>query len=132
MGAYKDFDADRQETIGETIDFKAGGEEFSIPTPIPSISFLDMLNQDVQLQLAAFGSFIKDCFGEENENDYKRFKKAATKARYELKEISGIVQFIVEEGLGRPLEQQLPSDAMSLKDTHSSLGVVSVAEPVAS
>jgi len=115
--ARKTFESARAQVRQEPLEFDFGGSTFAVELPLPSISFLEMVNEDESKALAAFGAFLRDVLGDDQ---YKTFSAVARRDRTDFETMGEIVAWIVEEATGRPTQQQPASASGSLNATHLS------------
>lgn len=120
MGAYKDFDAARAETVEDSLTFRLGGEDFLVPLPLPVMPLFDlakMADQNADLQaLGALQDFLAGMLGDQ----VQRFEDAARRVRMGLGEFQALVSWMVEESVGRPTGQLSGSPVSASTNTESS------------
>jgi hypothetical protein len=92
-------------------------EVFEVARPVPAMPIIDLAlrqanasTQAEALQLEASGTaaFIADALGAE---DYQRFVRAATAARFGTADLVQVVRWLVEEDAGRPFVTSSPSSS---------------------
>ncbi len=115
----KSFESARARVKQEPLEFDFGGSAFTVELPIPSISILEMANEDEAKAAVAFGSFLQELLGPEQ---YKTFSGICRRDRTDLATMAEIVGWIVEEATGRPTAQQSASAGGSSTDTQLSPG----------
>lgn len=131
MAGYPVFKAAKAEAQGAPIVFGVEGDPqpFSVQRPVPAIPLLDMAVEamdqdgggDERLALAAFHRFLQGVLGDE----WPRFRRAATKARWGVEQVLDLVRYLVTEATGRPTTPPseslpgVPATGQPLTDAHS-------------
>jgi len=103
MSRFRDFDAARAEHARNPLDFKIGGESFTIDATLPAGVLMDlgrafMLGDDS----ASFGAYIALWEAVIPDEDEARFAQALRQV--DLATMTELVAWIVEESTGRPLD----------------------------
>lgn len=108
MAGYPVFKAAQADLQGAPIQFGVEGdpEPFSVQRPVPAIPLLDMAVEamdqqgggDERAALAAFHRFLQGVLGDE----WPRFRRAATRARWSVDQVLDLVRYLVVEATGRP------------------------------
>lgn len=121
--AVKTFGAARAEAVGTSLPFNIGAHRFEVPLPAPAVPLLDLAavaDEDDEAKIAAaFYSFI---FGVLDADDHERFRSACAEVRLSLEELLELVQWLIEEAVGRPTQRLSRSAAQPSNTGTSSNG----------
>lgn len=109
----------------------AGGEVdevFEVARPVPAMPIIDLAlrqanaatpGEALSLEASGTAAFISDALGPE---DYRRFVKATTAARFGTADLVAVVRWLVEEDAGRPFSTSSPSSSSGSRSGAKSSG----------
>jgi hypothetical protein len=133
----KTFSASRKAQKKEPIVFFVGEEQFDVPRPLPGFAMLDLAaleDAEGSAAVRAFHGFFEQVMPK----DLERLRLACNAEGLPLSpeaddvdedgedgpSVLGIVQYIIEEGVGRPTQQRSASPESQSTDSTSSLTAV--------
>ncbi len=103
-------------------------EVFEVARPVPAMPIIDLAlrqanaetaSEALQLEASGTAAFLADSLGEE---DYRRFVRATTAARFGTADLVAVVRWLVEEDAGRPFVKSSPSSSSESPSGASSSG----------
>lgn len=92
-------------------------EEFEVARPVPAMPIIDLAlrqanaatpGEALSLEASGTAAFLADALGPE---DYQRFVRATTDARFGTADLVAVVRWLVEEDAGRPFSTSSPSSS---------------------